>query len=276
MDWSATGMAKERNPCLLDTWPKSRKSYDDSVPSSSMKDPLARARDFRASMPASYRRAHGWVAIQEHAAIVDRRGEAVVHLEVWRVRRGTVAAIVSDDRTGGLAMMSAAIAGAGFDILVADAYRRVREGKPAEAVAFFELRRPSDAERRPITKDDLVPIGRELESLFLGETGPEGLLRRNAPTVPPGPQASPEVTFADDDEAAILLIEARDRPGLLAAITSALTEASARIVDSEIVTVDGRVRDRFQLTETDGAPLSESRRASIAQGVLAAVERGSS
>jgi UTP:GlnB (protein PII) uridylyltransferase len=80
------------------------------------------------------------------------------------------------------------------------------------------------------------------------------------------------VTFADDDDAAILLVEARDRPGLLATITTALTEAAARIVDSEIVTVDGRVRDRFQLTEGDGTPLSGPRRAAIARDVLAAVE----
>lgn len=73
----------------------------------------------------------------------------MVHIEMWRVRRGTVVVIVSDDRTGGLAMMSAAIAASGFDILMAEAYRRSRDAQPAEAVAFFELRRPSDAEDRP-------------------------------------------------------------------------------------------------------------------------------
>jgi [protein-PII] uridylyltransferase len=223
-------------------------------------------------MPASYRRAHSGSAIREHAGIVERRGDAVVHIEVWRVRRGTVVVIVSDDRPGGLSMMSAAIAASGFDILVAEAYCRVRDGLPPEAVALFELRRPND-ESRAITRDDLVPIERSLESLFQGESGADNLLRRNARTVPPGPQASPEVTFADDDDAAILLVEARDRPGLLASITSALTELSVRIVDCEIVTVGGRVRDRFQLTETDGKVPSEPRRASIAQGVLAAVER---
>jgi UTP:GlnB (protein PII) uridylyltransferase len=224
-------------------------------------------------MPPSYRRAHGWGAIEEHAAIVERRGEAMVHIEMWRVRRGTVVVIVSDDRTGGLAMMSAAIAASGFDILMAEAYRRSRDAQPAEAVAFFELRRPSDAQDRAIADDDLVPIGRELEALFAGETRADRLLQRNAPTLRPGPQAAPEVTFADDDGASILLVEARDRPGLLATITSALTEASVCIVDSEIVTVDGRARDRFQLTEAGGEPLTGSRRDAIAHSVSAAVER---
>jgi [protein-PII] uridylyltransferase len=222
-------------------------------------------------MPPSYRRVYSGAAIKEHAAIVARRAGATVHIEVWRVRRGTVIAIVSDDRAGGLSMMSAAIAAGGFDILVAEAYQRARDDLPAEAVAFFELRRPSD-ESRPITPEDLAPIVQSLESMFRGETGAERVLKRNARTVPPGPQASPEVTFADDEDAAILLVEARDRPGLLAAITSALTELSARIVDCEIMTVGGRVRDRFQLTEGDGKPLSELRRMSIAQAVLGAVD----
>jgi UTP:GlnB (protein PII) uridylyltransferase len=81
------------------------------------------------------------------------------------------------------------------------------------------------------------------------------------------------VTFADDEGAAILLVEARDRPGLLATITAALTESSACIVDSEIITVDGRARDRFQLTETGGGPLTGERRDAIARSVSAAVER---
>jgi [protein-PII] uridylyltransferase len=224
-------------------------------------------------MPPSYRRAYNGHAIQEHAAIIARRGDALVHLEAWRVRRGTVVVIVSDDRAGGLAAMSAAIAACGFDILVAEAFQRTRDGQPPEAVAFFELRRPYD-ESKPITPDDLAPIAQAVKSVFEGEAGIEGLLRRNARTVPPGPQAGPEITFADDEEAGILLVEARDRPGLLAAITSALTESDVRIVDCEIVTVGGRVRDRFELTEADGRRLSAARRVAISQQVLLAVERG--
>ena len=224
-------------------------------------------------MPPSYRRTNSWTDIKEHAAIVERRGGALVHLETWRVRRGTVIVIVTDDRTGGLAMMSAAIAASGFDILKADSYRRMQEGAEPEAVAFFELRRTGDGEDRPIGDADLAPIARELGALFEGEKRADKLLQRNAPTLRPGPQAPPEVTFADDEGASILLVEARDRPGLLAIITAALSEASACIVDSEIVTVDGRARDRFQLTESGGEPLSALRREAIARSVSAAVER---
>jgi len=116
---------------------------------------------------------------------------------------------------------------------------RARRVAGRRHLRFFELRRPTDDERRAITNGDLVRLGASSSRSFWARTGPEGLLQRNAPTLPPGPQPSPEVTFADDDDAAILLVGARDRPGLLATITTALTEAAARIVDSEIVTVDG-------------------------------------
>jgi UTP:GlnB (protein PII) uridylyltransferase len=235
-------------------------------------DPDSTVQQFRDSMPPSYRRAHGAPAVREHAAIVAGRGDARVHLDLWRVRRGTVVVIVTDDRAGGLAMMSAAIAASGFDILVAEAYQRAVQGRPVEAVAFFELRRERD-DSKPIEREDLVPIARALESLIEGQTRADGLLRRNARTVPPGPQASPEVSFADDPHASILLVEARDRPGLLATVTSVLTEGSVRIVDCEIVTVGGRVRDRFELVERDGGALSEDRKQEIASKVLGAIER---
>lgn len=235
-------------------------------------DPIALAHEFRISMPASYRRTHGLDAIQEHAAIVARRGSAIAHVELWRIRRGAVVVVVTDERSEALAMMSAAIACAGFDIVVAEAYRRARGTRPAESVALFELQRPN-SDDGPITASDVVPIARALESMIEGHVGADSLLKRNARTVPPGRQGSPDVTFADDEETAILLVQARDRPGLLATITSALTDAEARIVDSEIVTVAGRVRDRFQLTETDGAPISSSRRLDIARRVLAAIEQ---
>jgi UTP:GlnB (protein PII) uridylyltransferase len=233
--------------------------------------PDAEINPFRASMPPWYRRAYGLRAIVEHAGIVERRGDRIAHVELWRIRRGAVVVMVSDHLSGGLAMMSAAIAAAGFDIVLAEAYRRTRGARPAESVALFELRRPNDAEI-PITQEQVAPIAVALESQILGLVSAEKLFRRHATTIPPGLQGPPEVSFADDEEASILLVEARDRPGLLATITAALAETAAQITDSEIVTVDGRVRDRFQLTEADGSALSASRRSDVAARVGAVIE----
>jgi [protein-PII] uridylyltransferase len=222
-------------------------------------------------MPRWYRRAHDLRAIHDHAAIVERRAGCVAHVELWHIRNRAVVVIVTDDRPAGLAMMSAAIAAAGFDIVMAETYRRERDPLPAEALAFFELRRPGESEAA-ITADEIGPIAAILESLVEGHASADGLLRRHGATMPPGVQSSPEVAFADDDEASILIVEARDRPGLLAAVTGALADASVQITDSEVITVDGRARDRFQLAEADGSPLSPSRRSDIVQRVRAAIE----
>ena len=85
--------------------------YRETVPSSETQYASALVRDFRASMPPSYRRAHGWAAIQEHAAIVERRGEALMHIEVWRVRRGTVIADGTSAETLGDARVQEFISG---------------------------------------------------------------------------------------------------------------------------------------------------------------------
>lgn len=233
---------------------------------------VAFAADFRASMPLSYRRSHSLEAIQEHAAIVARRNDALVHVELWRARVGAVIVVVTDDRPECLGMMSAAIAAVGFDIVVAEAYCRARDGRPAEAVALFEVRRPRDPERA-IGPDDVAPIEQVLQLIFQGGSDAHALLRRNAQTAPPGRQEFPDVTFADDDDASILLVQSRDRPGLLARIASTLTAASVRILNSEIVTVAGRVRDRFQLAEANGAPLSGLRRDDVCRRVLAVLEQ---
>jgi hypothetical protein len=188
---------------------------------------------------------------------------------------GTLDPVTYDEFLGGteLHMMSADIAVCRLDILGAEAYCRVRETPPPEAVAFFELRRAGDPENELVDSSDVARITGAFEELLRGETDTDALLRRNAPTVRPGPQATTEVTFADDDGTAILLVEARDRPGLLATITSTVSDEGARIVDSEIVTVEGRARDRFRLVEADGSPIAPARRSLLAKAVLDAVER---
>lgn len=262
------------SPRTPDTEPRAKTIPPSSPPSapSGNEDPaITFARDFRASMPASYRKAHGWRAIQEHAVIACRRGGASVYLEPWRTRRGTVVVIVSDDRPGVLAMMSAAIASCDLDVLSAEAYCRSRAPLAPEAFALFELRRNSDGEAEAVDSADLEHVLGTLESLLRGTADLDMLLMRTSPTVRPL-RGITDVSFADDDTNAILLVDAADRPRLLATITSALSECKARIVHSEVMTVGGRARDRFHLTGSDGQPLSPNQKRNIVGAVLAAIE----
>jgi predicted amino acid-binding ACT domain protein len=67
--------------------------------------------------------------------------------------------------------------------------------------------------------------------------------------------ASPWYTIAD--------VEARDRPGLLHALTAAFARAGVSIHSAHVVTADGMARDRFEVTDRRGEKLSTSGQAGV-------------
>ena len=72
-----------------------------------------------------------------------------------------------------------------------------------------------------------------------------------------------------DAEGAILLtVDATDRPGLLMAITSVLYAKQVSVLHSDLTTSGAQARARFQVVESDGAPLTSSRARDVA-GALA-------
>jgi UTP:GlnB (protein PII) uridylyltransferase len=103
--------------------------------------------------------------------------------------------------------------------------------------------------------------------------GAEELLRRNAQTLRPGPTAATEVEIEiDEDGACWMCVTSVDRPGLLAAITGALSALDVWICHSEVTTIAGLAVDRFGLSEWDGAPLPPARRTAVQDSVLDALE----
>jgi UTP:GlnB (protein PII) uridylyltransferase len=68
------------------------------------------------------------------------------------------------------------------------------------------------------------------------------------------------------------VVEARDRAGLLLALTVTLYREGVSILHSEVTTFAGVARDEFVLAEADGEPLSEGRRAELVRAVLAALD----
>ncbi len=72
-------------------------------------------------------------------------------------------------------------------------------------------------------------------------------------------------------EADRFTVDADDRPGLLLAITTALFNERVSIQGAEVLTVDGRAHDEFDVLEWNGAPVSEQRKAVIAESVAAAI-----
>jgi [protein-PII] uridylyltransferase len=242
--------------------------------------PLDLAATFLASMPERYRELYDGAAVAEHAAIVGNRGAAPAHVEMWRrlPHGGAVVCVVADDRPGLLSFISAALVLSNLDVQAAQAYTRPSaEGRPAEAVDFFWLKRDADVPL-PVLQADVRRIAEVLSALVTGERTLEEITTRAWAPRPAPPGSTTRVSFDESDDASlvVLTVESHDRPGLLLAITQALYRARVQIIASDATTnastKPARVVDRFTIVELDGAPIARHRRGVVQMEVLAAID----
>src|SRR5580692_5336592 len=224
-------------------------------------------------MPTRYRESFDRAAVNEHAAIVSRRGGATAHVEVWRrLDDGvTVICVVADDRPGLLSRITASLVIHSMDIVAAQAYTRVLAGGAGEAVDLLWLRRMKGG-GPPLSDLECNRIADVLRALVTGEISIDA-------TVVGIPAAEVRVAFATrvaftetHDGPIVMTIETSDRPGLLLAITRTLFRSNVQIVASDASTEEGRVVDRFTLLELDGTAIGEKRRRALQTDVLAAVD----
>jgi [protein-PII] uridylyltransferase len=234
-------------------------------------DPLAA---FYASMPARYRELFDGAAAREHVAIVDRRAGAPAHAEVWKrlPNGGAVVCVAAEDRPGLLSFISAALVVHMMDVVAAQVYTRATPSGP-EAVDFFWLRREG-TQASPVLEADAKGIANVLRSLITRELTIDAITRETGARPLPPPGAATHVTFEEEPDGglAVLSVETFDRPGLLLAITKALSRARVQIIASEAMSRDGRVVDRFTIVELDGAPLRPHRRGILRVEVLTAID----
>jgi [protein-PII] uridylyltransferase len=234
-------------------------------------EPIA---SFYDSMPARYRALFDGAAAREHAAIVERRAQTPAHAEIWRrlPSGGAIVCVVADDRPGLLSFISAALVVHAMDVVAAQVFTRATPEGP-EAIDLFWLRRDS-AIGSPVLASDASGIAGVLRALITRELTIDAITRQTGTRPTPAPGASTHVTFeeVDDTGLAVLSVETFDRPGLLLAITQALSRARVQIIASEAMTRDGQVVDRFTVVELDGAPLRPQRRGILRVEVLAAID----
>jgi [protein-PII] uridylyltransferase len=225
-------------------------------------------------MPERYHGLFDAAAVCEHAAIVARRGDAPVHVELWRrqPRGGAAVCVVADDRPGLLSFISAALVVHGLDVVAVQAFTR-GSGRGPEAVDFFWLQREGDVPS-PVLDGDVTRIAEVLRALVTGERTIDDVARQARASRTQPAAGTTRITFDEDADAgvAVLTVETFDRPGLLLAITRALHRARVQIIASEATTKDGHVVDRFTLVEFDGARIRRQRRGILQMELLAAVE----
>jgi [protein-PII] uridylyltransferase len=238
------------------------------------KPPADLVRDFSASMPAEYRRAHDPDAIACHARIASERGSRLTHVGLCPAVRGAKAGlcVIAEDRPGLLATISAALVMEGLDVLDAEAHtRKTPAGRP-EAVDIFSVQRAEALDRdRPLEQRDAERLRDLLTALLEGGLDAQRIRKRVAPV---RPCSETVVRFLEDKHGVLstLEVETDDRSGLLLALSQALFDQRVQIVESEVKTVGERVRDRFQIVELDGRPIGTARRLEIQVAILSAVQ----
>jgi [protein-PII] uridylyltransferase len=228
--------------------------------------------EFAASMPLGYRVLFDPRTVRRHAAIALRRGARLAHAEVWSLMRdpGSALCVVAEDRPGLLSAIAAALVFHRIDVITALVFSRPI-GSVREAVDLFWVRRADESDHAPIDAAEAASISEVLSAVLSGTFAIEHLVPR--PAEPPPPDAPPLVVRFDGEEGnlAILLVEAADRPGILFSIARELFIQGAQIVRSLVRTADGRVFNRFELTELSGGRLGAERRAQIVAAVVAAL-----
>lgn len=232
-------------------------------------------RAFAASMPAAYRRSFSPELIAIHARAAARRGTKAVSVAlVAEQRNGGALCVVADDRPGLLWLISVALSAHELDVVRAHICCRRRADGRTEAVDLFWVRRCDTQVPSPLTASEVDELSITIERLLRSQCAPA--LDPVAGEDEPARLRSPaQVSFVVDSEtgAAMLVVEAPDRPGLLLTITRALFEENVQIARAEVATLDKHALETFYVLELDGGPIPISRRTEIEAAARAAIAK---
>jgi UTP:GlnB (protein PII) uridylyltransferase len=204
---------------------------------------------FRDSMPAAYQNAFGETDIEEHAQIASERGQEPARVAVWRTLPQGLAilCVVTEDRPGLVALVSAAFLAHALDVRAAQIYCRSHREQVVEAVDFFWLRNVTGGLPEASRLD---ACARTIHELLQSANGAPELEPRAGTDCAARISYSPDPTTPEQWE---VVLEARDFPGLLHTVARLLHQHGLEVVRCEIRTEDGIARDRFFVASFTGA-----------------------
>jgi [protein-PII] uridylyltransferase len=228
---------------------------------------------FVGTMPAVYESLYAAGEVAEHAAIAARRGDKLVHAELWQSPKGPQLCVVAEDRPGLLALVTDALLAQGMAIQSARAFGRQVSRDRLEAVDLLELRvlGGSDDVAARLDGEGLQAFARSLSELIADD-----LAQPASPANAPLPEAEPATRVYFERQAPaegryLLVVDAPDSDGLMHAVCSALHSKGMRIMACEIRTVGGRARDRFEVEPSSQRGLSDSALCDVQLAVLDAL-----
>ncbi|MFO0680128.1 MAG: [protein-PII] uridylyltransferase [Polyangiaceae bacterium] len=242
---------------------------------------------FVASMPDRYLLANAPEAIVAHAGAALDRGDAKVHVALAPSRHAEVTelCVVAEDTPGLLARIAAALTANRLEVLGAEVYSRTGATKDGvrreEAVDLFWVRDRIDAERG--VAGNMPRLSKDLSDVCEKRVDPAELLRARVGggsqwRERPSPPVPTEVVIDDRASPRHTVVEvfAKDRPGLLHRLATALHELGLSIVLSKINTEGAKVADVFYVHELDGSKVAPGdRHKTIRETLLRAASESS-
>jgi [protein-PII] uridylyltransferase len=247
--------------------------------------------DYLSSMPEGYLLSNGPAEIACHARVAWRGRAAMVTAAMVPSRRAEIAelcvvtgdrfcdplCVVTPDRPGLLASISAAISANGFDVHAAQVHSRRLSDGTVQAVDLFWI---TDRLQAADTFDfALQKLEKDLERVITGSVTPEALMQARSSgrqSERPAPAVSTEVALDNRTSASQTLIEVatRDRPGLLFMLSRAFFTLGLTIGVAKINTEGTRAIDVFYVTELDGGKVDVPARMEQVKSVLLAILHG--
>ncbi len=235
--------------------------------------------DFIDSMPERYLLANPPAAIAAHAELSRHHGDRVVSVAMVPSRHPEAAEIcvVAADRPGLLAAITAGIAASRLEVHAAQIHSRAVEGREGlQAVDLFWVRDRGEGVEGVARA--LPKLVRDIHAVLASEVSPLELARRRGGGVR-HERGSPRVRLqvSVDDRASprhtVIEVVARDRPGLLFALSDALYRLGLSIAVAKINTEGARVADVFYVSEANGGKVLPGKRSlEIQAGLLAMLE----
>ena len=253
-------------------------------------DDAAFLADYLRSMPEGYLLSNGPEEIACHARVALRGKQTTVSASMVPSRRAEVTelcvvtgdrfadplCVVTPDRPGTLASISAAITANGFDVHAAQIHSRRTSDGTVQAVDLFWItdRRDDEDELEAAMKK----LERDLHNVITGVVAAEDLLKRRGSgrhSERPAPAIATEVMLDNHASTSQTLVEVatRDRPGLLFRLSRAFHTLGLTIAVAKINTEGTRVIDVFYVTELDGQKVeAPARMAEVRQALLSVLQ----
>jgi [protein-PII] uridylyltransferase len=207
-------------------------------------------------------RTHTETEIDEHMALKQRSRPTGFAVDIRKLDAAWQLTLIATDRAGLFAGVAGTLSSFGMNIVRAEAFSN-RRGMILDTFTFEDPLHTLDLNSSEVDRLESV-----LERVLAGKTDVRQLLRNRPKASPPTRKSAIAGRVAFNNEASqtatLVEIVAQDRPGLLYALSSALSAAGANI---EVVLIDTEAHkaiDVFYVT-SNGGKLTATLQASLGE-----------